>query len=177
MEIAGIAADDQSDAPVPAHQIPAAVIAPAFEKTGNRPQHFSELLARPLFSRNRRAPAETPILAAGPLESLPRLSGVIVSPAGGFAIFANIEGGKPIIVEAGGHIGAAVVEAIAVGRVTLRGPNGIVVLRPISEDSTMQVSSLSPVEPIRPGYRQTRDGHYAAFWKTVAAAARPVSIQ
>ncbi len=177
LEIASIAVDDQSDAPVPAHLSLAAVTAPALERVDDSPQRLNGMLARPLFSQNRRPPADTSLLVAGPLESLPRLSGVIVSPVGGFAIFANTEGGKPIVVEEGGHIGSAVIEAIAAGQVTLRGPNGIVVLRPMSEDSTLQVSWLSPVDPARPGYRQPQDGHYGAFWKTVAAAARPGSNQ
>jgi hypothetical protein len=94
---------------------------------------------------------------------LPRLTGVVVSPAGGFAIFAGIESGKPIVVRAGDQVGDTVIEAVATGQVTLRGPDGIVVLHPGFGERTLQVSRLVPADPARPGYRPHQGGYDAAI--------------
>lgn len=73
------------------------------------------ILARPLFSPTRRPPAH----ASAPADkSLPRLAGVIVTPAGRRAIFAPAAG-RPVVVPEGGSIGRYVVRSIAPGQVTL----------------------------------------------------------
>jgi hypothetical protein len=94
---------------------------------------------------------------------LPRLTGVVVSPAGGFAIFAGNDGGKPIVAREGDQVGDAVIEAVAVGEVTLRGPGGIVVLHPSFGASVVQASSLKPALASSPGYRPRQGGHDAAI--------------
>ena len=59
-------------------------------------------LARPLFNASRRpaVPASAPVPAAVN-RGVPRLTGVIVGPAGRLAIFAGPEGGRPLVVEIG----------------------------------------------------------------------------
>jgi hypothetical protein len=160
---------DSSDDPAPvAEQSPVSEPAPqppavlAFHGHDTNPQRVERTLARPLFSETRRPPADIPALTAGS-PKLPRLTGVVVSPVGGFAIFAGNEGGKPHVVREGDQVGAAVVEVVAAGRVTLRGPDGIVVLHPSFGEDTVQVSRLSPAAPARPGYRPRQGGHDAAI--------------
>ncbi len=129
---------------------------------GNSQQSVERMLARPLFRQNRRPPADTPVLIAGS-PKLPRLTGVVVSPAGGFAIFAGTEGGKPIIVQEGDRVGDVVIEAVAAGLVTLRGPGGLAVLHPSFGERALQVSRLSSASPTRPEYRPRQGGHDAAI--------------
>jgi hypothetical protein len=104
-------------ASLPAPAAPAST--PAADDAGRR---VAEVLARPLFSPGRRPAAE----AAGPAAAaaaLPRMTGVIVTPAGRRAIFVN-GAGKPTVVTEGGRIGAYAVQSIEAGRVTLAGPDG-----------------------------------------------------
>jgi hypothetical protein len=95
---------------------------------------LATILARPLFSRDRR-PAPPVAAAAGPMraatsDGLPRLSGVLVGPFGRSAIFAGGDGGKGTIVAEGGTVGAYTVSSIAPGRVTIDGPEGTRILHP-----------------------------------------------
>jgi len=120
------------------------------------------MLARPLFNQTRRPPEAPPsVLAVSP--RLPQLTGVVVSPAGGFAIFDNEDGGKPIVVREGDQVGAAVIETVAAGQVTLRGPEGILVLHPNFAERVLQASRPNPASPRRPGYRPRQGGHDAAI--------------
>ena len=106
-------------APLPAPAAPASKPAADADDAGRR---VAEVLARPLFSPGRRPAAE----AAGPAAAaaaLPRMTGVIVTPAGRRAIFVN-GAGKPTVVTEGERIGAYAVQSIEAGRVTLAGPDG-----------------------------------------------------
>ncbi len=158
---------DRDDPMLVVEQSTASVAAPPLLAVGalhgpdDRPRRVERMLARPLFSQNRRPPADTPVPTAG-LPKLPRLTGVVVSPAGGFAIFASIEGGKPIIARQGDPVGAAVIEAVAAGQVTLRGPEGILVLHPSFGERVLQASRPNPAIPARPGHRPRQGGHDAA---------------
>jgi hypothetical protein len=143
----------------PAPQPPAVL---AFHEHDNSPQGVERMLARPLFSQNRRPLARTPGLLAESPTTLPRLTGVVVSPAGSFAIFTRIEGGKPVVVREGDQVGAAIVEAVAAGQVTLRGPEGILVLHPSFGERVLQASRPSPASLARSGYRPRQGGHDAA---------------
>jgi hypothetical protein len=104
------------------------------------PDHTDEwvaaILARPLFSPDRRPPSEAAVAAAGSQtsEGLPRLTGVIVSPAGRSAIFAN-EGGRPLVVTEGGRVNAWMVRAIDIGTVQVSGPGGARDLHPSFEST------------------------------------------
>jgi hypothetical protein len=101
------------------------------------------ILARPLFSRDRRplaTPGQNATVAA---RSVPRLAGILVTPLGKTAIFAAAKGGKPIVVSEGSHLGRFVVQSIDVGQVTLIGPEGQRLLRPSFDNAT---ASDSPSE-------------------------------
>lgn len=112
-------------APLPAPAAPASTPAADADDAGRR---VAEVLARPLFSPGRRPAAQV----AGPAAAaaaLPRMTGVIVMPAGRRAIFAN-GAGKAVVVMEGGRIGAYAVQSIEAGRVTLAGPDGKRVVAP-----------------------------------------------
>ena len=106
--------------------VPPTIVPPTAEQAGAR---VADILARPLFNPSRRPAAP---VAAGPGSSegpLPRMTGVVVSPAGSYAIFAS-GGSKPVVVEVGGRVGAYVVQSIEAGHVTLGGPEGRRVVAP-----------------------------------------------
>lgn len=168
-EVATPTVDGQAVVTVPSFQQTAPSKIPAKKQVDDNSQWADAAVARPLFSQSRRPPADNAVAAVSAPYSLPRLTGVIVGPAGEFAIFASAASGKPTIVRPGDRLGTAVVETIATGQVNLRGPNGLVVLHPVSQDAAVQLSGLDPGISAKPGYRPRREGHYSAFWKTVAA--------
>ena len=168
-EVATPTADGQATVTVPSFEQTAPPKIPIKKQADDSSRWADAAVARPLFNQNRRRPADNPVAAVSAPYSLPRLTGVIVGPAGGFAIFAGAASGKPTIVRPGDRLGPAVVETIATGQVHLRGPNGLVVLRPAFQDIAAQVSELDPGGSAKPAYRPRAEGHYAAFWKTVAA--------
>jgi hypothetical protein len=103
------------------------------------------ILARPLFSPSRRPPSvATAGLAAEIIVGLPRLAGILVSPAGKRAIFAAGSGGKPLIVAEGDSVGKWTVRAIESSAVTLTGPDGARVLHTSFQNST------APAQPAQP---------------------------
>jgi hypothetical protein len=170
LEMRDVVATDRSDAYVPP-QSPLAIVAqPKIIAEGDSSRRVDKMLARPLFSSDRRPPPDTATLVAGASISLPRLTGVVVSSAGAFGIFAGPEGGKPVVVGEGGQVGTAVVETIAPGRVVILGPGGAVVLRPVFDEKVLQVTALDVAEPSMPGYQRPQGGHRAAFWKALAKA-------
>ncbi len=92
-------------------------------------QNVSTILARPLFSPTRRAPASAPA-PKDALPELPRLTGVIVTPAGNCAIFAGTGDRKSVVIGEAARIGQYVVRSIEVNAVTVSGPGGQRVLHP-----------------------------------------------
>jgi hypothetical protein len=114
---------------------------------------------RPLFSPTRRPPS-SPAKSVGPApgrDEVPRLTGVIVGPSGGWAIFAGADG-KSHAAATGDAVGAFRVRSIGPGVVTLTGSEGDRVLRPAyvnpsgvtsSEIPTPDVASLPAVRGIR----------------------------
>ena len=78
---------------------------------------------------------------------LPRLTGIMIGPFGRSAIFAS-DGGKPIVVAEGGHIGRWIVRLIKVGEVQVVGPDGARSLRP-----SFQSSPSSVAQPVVIGER------------------------
>jgi len=105
------------------------------------------ILARPLFSRDRR-PADAPAAPNATPENLPRLTGVAVSPAGRHAIFAATAGGKPLVASLGDHVAGYTVQAIEPGVVTILGPNGPRLLQPLfAGPATPAVAAGSRLEP------------------------------
>lgn len=93
------------------------------------------VLARPLFSPDRRPAVDTATVAGTSLPGLPRLSGILVGPFGRQAIFAA-SGRKPIVVEEGAKIDAYTVKSIDATQVRLLGPNGMQVLKPSFQASS-----------------------------------------
>ena len=125
-------APDPQFIPVAGTVAPPRINTPAMD--GLSDQHdtwFREILARPLFSPDRKPPASVAHSVAG----LPRLTGIVVSGSRRIAIFASNAGGRPVVVEAGSRIGAYDVRDIADGGVTVVGPEGTTVVRPIFDPS------------------------------------------
>ncbi len=101
------------------------------------PEWVATILARPLFSPDRRPAAETVAAQGARLpEGLPRLSGVIVSPFGRSAIFAS-DGRKPLVVHEGGRLDAWMVQAIDIGAVKISGPAGVRTLHPTFQNPSL----------------------------------------
>jgi hypothetical protein len=86
-----------------------------------------QILSRPLFTPGRR-PTE---IAVQSVSGLSRLTGIILTGTRRVAIFAAQSGGPPIIVEEGARLGAYEVRQIADTSVTIAGPEGVRVIRPI----------------------------------------------
>ncbi len=81
------------------------------------------ILARPLFSRDRRPAGAAATVATGERgATLPRLTGIAISPQLRRAIFAGADGAKSIVVEEGGSIAGFTVQTIAPGSVHRAGP-------------------------------------------------------
>ena len=91
---------------------------------------LDQVLGRPLFSPDRR-PVEVQVGARG----LPRLTGIIVAGTQRVAIFAAASGQHPVIAEAGARVGAYQVQSIADEGVTVLGPEGTTLVRPIFDPS------------------------------------------
>ena len=106
--------------------------------------YVAAILARPLFSPNRRPDA---VASNGTAKVLARLAGVMVSPAGKSAIFASPSGGKPVVVGEGGRIGEYAISSIEVGAVTVTGPTGERVLHPAFDPNPPPpVRSVTPTQ-------------------------------
>lgn len=102
-------------------------------------------LARPLFSPNRRPAA----LATGPADGTPRLSGILVTPAGRRAIFAGADG-KPVVVGEGAAVGRYQVGSIAAGQVVLLGADGSRTLRPSFDPNRVVTTPPPTATPLLP---------------------------
>ena len=128
----GTADDGGMIAPAPRPALatpPSRAAAPPSEE--DRQGLVDGILARPLFATARR-PADAP--AAGPASapaSLPRLAGVLVHGGSRSAIFAATGNGRPAVVGEGGRVGGYTVQSIEAGQVTISGPSGAQVLRPM----------------------------------------------
>lgn len=127
----------QSQAPVSAAAAPAVPLAitpvTAARVAGGADiqSWVATILARPLFSRDRR-PVEAAAAVAAVAESLPRLTGITVSPAGRHAIFAT-PGSKPLVASVGDRVAGFTLQSIEPAGVTVVGPNGPRVLLPSFE--------------------------------------------
>lgn len=101
------------------------------------------ILARPLFSPDRRPAAAAAVGSATAVSGLPRLSGVLVGPFGRRAIFAA-DGSKPMVVGEGGQVSDWTVRVIEAGAVRLMGPGGEQVLHPSFAQSDAAPSLVPP---------------------------------
>jgi hypothetical protein len=125
------------DLPPPPHAgrpRPAAAPAPAAPDEDALDELMQTVLDRPVLHPSRRPPG-APAAAAGPAgpaaaaEELPRLSGVLIGPAGRWAMFAP-PAGRPLLLAEGGSVGRYTVKTIAPHAVTLTGSEGDRVIRP-----------------------------------------------
>jgi hypothetical protein len=107
---------------------------------GRRDAWLREIVARPLFSSNRR-PVEVG------MRGLPRLTGIVLTGSLQIAIFAGAQDGHPIIAQAGGHIGAYEVHAITEAGVTISGPEGTSLIRPVFDAGRPSGSTLPAASP------------------------------
>jgi hypothetical protein len=102
-----------------------------------------DVLARPLFSPDRR-PVEVGVAAA---RGLPRLTGIVVAGSQRVAIFAARSNEQPIVAQAGAHVGAYEVRTIADAGVTMMGPEGETLIRPIFDVFHPAASAPPPARP------------------------------
>jgi hypothetical protein len=124
--------------------LPPPHVAVAMAQPATVPDSTSEwvatILARPLFTPDRRPPTDAVIARGDHMpDGLPRLSGVLVGPFGRRAIFAG-ENGKPAAVSEGGHIAAWTVLLIEAGAVQVAGPGGSRTVRPSFQPSPPESS-------------------------------------
>ena len=170
LEIARTGTEEQDNVVATAQPQSTAPAMPGPQKPMMGAELTQVILARPLFSPGRHPASDGAPSGLNAAKPLPRLTGVMVIPAGGFAVFAGGEDGKTVVVGPGGRVGDAIVEAIAAGQVTLRRPDGLVVLHPISEDAALQVAQLDSENAAKPGDQPRQESNHAAFWRTVAAS-------
>jgi hypothetical protein len=120
----------------------------------------TSITARPLFSPTRRPSnnSDKSVGSATAPEDVPRLTGVIVGPSGGWAIFADADG-KSHAAATGDAIGAFKVRAIGPGIVTLTGSGGDRVLRPTYVNPPGGTTSEIPTPDVAslPGIRGNRN--------------------
>jgi len=117
----------------------------------------ASIAERPLFTPGRRAPARPASTTAAAVvapEALPRLTGVIVGPSGGRAIFTGTDGKSRAAAE-GDAVGTFKVRTIGPGLVTLSGSEGDRVLRPAYVTPPTASHAATPVAV---GGGQAREG-------------------
>jgi hypothetical protein len=127
----------------PARAAPPAQSGPASltEPPNQREAWFRTVVSRPLFSPDRRpASVETHEVVHG----LPRLTAIIMTDSRRSAIFASPLGGHATVVEVGSHIGDYEVRDIADAGVTVVGPEGTTLVRPVF-DAAPAVPGRPPV--------------------------------
>ena len=126
---------------------PAATAAPRPPPANRLATEVATVLARPLFRAGRRPPpgsSDAPPTAS-PRAIMPRLSGIVVSSAGGEAIFED--GGKPVLAHVGDRLGAYTIASIAAGNVIVDGPDGVQALVPTFDKSRVVPVQTAQVAP------------------------------
>ncbi len=107
-------------APLPESAAPSAAPNPAEQQ-----RWVTTILARPLFSPDRRPRApEAAAQAAAPPPALPRVAGTMVVGKSRQVIFAASGEGRPLVVAEGAEVNGFRVQSIEPGRVTVVGPGG-----------------------------------------------------
>jgi hypothetical protein len=102
-----------------------------------RAEWLNDIMARPLFSPTRRPVGTT-------VSGLPRLTGIVVAGSERVAIFAAPASEHPIVAHSGTRVGAYEVQSIADDGVTVVGPGGTTLIRPIFD-------AARPASPAPPG--------------------------
>jgi hypothetical protein len=114
------------------------------EPQGSPDQWEAVVLARPLFSPDRRPGRGPGAGAAGADPTLPRLAGIIASPAEAVAIFQGAGGAKPVVAQHGGMVDGWKVMTIAVDEVILRKANNQVALMPQFDGAAVIANAKLP---------------------------------
>jgi hypothetical protein len=118
------------------------------------------IVARPLFTVNRRPPKLAGGKNAVALTGLPRLSGIMISRAGRRAIFMP-EGGKARTLAEGASVDEYTIRQIAADHVVLTGAKGEMVLRPAYDGSVGHAGGAGDGQPAlpQPGFAQGAPGY------------------
>jgi hypothetical protein len=140
-----INADDRSSI-APAASVEASDPLPALHPLAIAPAAppIAAILARPLFSPNRRPPQSAVGNSAddaGLGDS--RLAGIVIEPGHRFAIFAP-EGAKPLTVTEGETVSGWRVDSISPREVSLSGPDGTKTLQPKFDPNLAPPSEPAP---------------------------------
>jgi len=133
-----------ADARIAARPRAAIAAAPAEVMADHTGEWISAILARPVFSPDRRPVAEiasTPGVRSP--QGLPRLSGVLVGPFGRSAIF-EVDGRRPLVVDEGGRIDTWTVGTIEADAVQISGLGGTRTVRPSFASSASAITTGTP---------------------------------
>jgi hypothetical protein len=125
------------------------------------------ILARPLFSADRRPSREPGAAKSSKIGSLPRLAGIVVDGGVRLAIFQPGDGGKPMEVGIESLIGEDKIDRIAAEEVVVSGPDGERRLRPKPDPGMV----IMPPAPLYPPHRAAGPG------RRTAVATRPVRFE
>ncbi len=150
LELRGHIRDSGAMTPKPAAGLPTVPAGRSASPDPNQVARWAAtVLARPLFSPGRRPPAAAAALGAV-APSLPRVAGIMVTPAGRRAIFAE-KGAKPLVLGEGGQVAGFTVQSIRAGQVTVRGPEGVRVLSPTFDPEAPASAAPPGAAPPPPG--------------------------
>ncbi|HEY0203784.1 MAG TPA: hypothetical protein VGC15_06530 [Acetobacteraceae bacterium] len=131
-------------APVEAHAdgiVPPAAV--------DRAAEVAKITGRPVFEPSRRPSADVALAAAAPvMRTVPRVTGVVVTATDRSAIFAPPGAGAATVAREGGQVGEYTVQRIAAGQVTLMGPDGPLLLRPVFDKNRPLPPALPPAPPL-----------------------------
>jgi hypothetical protein len=131
------------------HAPPAKARTAAEDPVDHTDEWVETSLARPLFSRDRRPTVVAAKAGETVISSMPRLTGVLVSPLGRSAIFAGPDGGKPMVISEGSSLGPYLIKSIAPGHVTVSGPEGERDLEPSFDANARRAVAEAP-QPAQP---------------------------
>ncbi len=138
---------EQAAAPV--SLLPTVVRPNPVQAVRDRDARLTEVLARPLFSPDRRPVAS----AARAVNGLARLTGIVITDRQKLAIFAGAPGSRPVVAEEGARLGGYMVRTINGLGVTVVGPEGSMVIRPVFDPTDPKTPP-----PQRPGMPPPRPG-------------------
>jgi hypothetical protein len=143
--------DDVASAIRPAPRLPRLGAAASQAAPDHTDEWVATILARPLFTRDRKPTTDHPAATVALSETLPRLAGIAISPYGRQAIFAG-DDGKPVVVSEGGQVAGYTVRAITAGMVQIDGPDGKRALVPAFDlkSAPPAVAADAPVELPQP---------------------------
>jgi hypothetical protein len=112
----------------------------------DRPAQVAKVTGRPLFEPGRRPSMDAPAAVPAPVARIvPRVTGVLVSATDRSAIFDSAGTGAATVAREGGRVGEYTVQRIAAGQVTLMGPDGPLMLRPVFDKNRPPPPPTPPV--------------------------------